>query len=104
MLLEHGVDVESRDQFGNTAMNVAAGEGNAAAVEILLDYGADIESGARFQNPPLQSAARHGDRATMSLLLDRGANVGDLYWTEASLRLLIDERRSGSTATTAAGS
>ncbi|MDE2767101.1 MAG: ankyrin repeat domain-containing protein [Chloroflexota bacterium] len=95
VLLENGADVDARDDFGDTPLHTAARVSKASAVEVLLDFGADIEAKDELDNTPLEEAAEHGDAATMSVLLDRGAEVGDLYWSKPSLRLVIDERQTG---------
>lgn len=95
MLLEHGVNVEAINKYGDPALHAAAEDAKYDLVGILLDYGADIEAKDEFGRTPLESAALRGDRATMLVLLNRGAEVGDLYWSEPTLRQLIDELRSG---------
>jgi ankyrin repeat protein len=39
LLLEHGVDVEAKDNDGKTAMQVAAEEGHDEVVELLREDG-----------------------------------------------------------------
>lgn len=95
VLLERGADIDARDDFGDTPLHTAARNSKPAAIEVLLDFGADIEATDDLDNTPLEEAAEYGDAATMSVLLDRGAEVGDLYWSKPSLRLVIDERQTG---------
>ena len=40
-LLDHGADVNARDQFGDTPLIVACAKGNAATAALLLARGAD---------------------------------------------------------------
>lgn len=94
ILLENGADIEARDGFGHAPLHIATRASKPAVVEVLLDFGADIEATNDYDNTPLEEASEHGDAATMSVLLDRGAEVGDLYWSKPSLRLVIDERQS----------
>ena len=98
VLLENGADIQARSDYGDTPLHTAARNSKPAAIEVLLDFGADIEARDELDNTPLEEAAEYGDAATMSVLLDRGAQVGDLYWSHRSLRLLIDERESKATA------
>ena len=95
VLLENGADIEARDDFGDTPLHNAARASKPDVVAVLLDFGADIEARDELDNTPLEEAAEHGDAATMSVLLDRGAEVGDLYWSKPSLRMVIDERQTG---------
>ena len=95
VLLENGADIEARDDFGDTPLHNAARASKPDFVAVLLDFGAEIEARDELDNTPLEEAAEHGDAATMSVLLDRGAEVGDLYWSKPSLRMVIDERQTG---------
>jgi ankyrin repeat protein len=40
LLLEHGADVEKKDIYGQTALQVAAEEGHDEVVELLRKHGA----------------------------------------------------------------
>eukprot|EP01064_Diplonema_japonicum_P021396 TRINITY_DN30936_c0_g1_i1.p1 TRINITY_DN30936_c0_g1~~TRINITY_DN30936_c0_g1_i1.p1 ORF type:complete len:399 (+),score=34.44 TRINITY_DN30936_c0_g1_i1:359-1555(+) len=73
LLLEHGADVNTRNDTHRTALQEAANCGNVHVITLLLDYGADVnESG---DSSPLHWAARHPCEDALVLLLDRGANL-----------------------------
>lgn len=62
-LLAEGVDVESRDQRGNTALVYAAFHGHAKVTDVLLDAGADARGGAALLaacGAPLASVGSSG--------------------------------------------
>jgi ankyrin repeat protein len=44
LLLSGGVDVNFRDEHGNTPLMIASGRGRLAVIEALLDHGADIHA------------------------------------------------------------
>ena len=80
-LLKHGVDPDSRDVHGNTALQVAGKMGYLEIAEILLKYGADPNA------PPLGcgtralcSAALSGCDEVVNLLLDHGAEINMTSW------------------------
>ncbi|KAL8995931.1 MAG: hypothetical protein Q9169_004432 [Polycauliona sp. 2 TL-2023] len=58
-----------------TALQVAAYNNQAMAVEILLDHGADIEYTGSSKETPLIIAIRDGSVSAATVLIHRGANV-----------------------------
>lgn len=74
-LLGAGVDVNSRDRYGLTAINLAATAGKIEAVKFLLESGADPNIPDSFygMSTPISQAASHGHIEIVSLLLDKGA-------------------------------
>ena len=94
-LLDHGADVNAKNEFQTTPLHEAR---NEAIVKLLLVHGADVNARDQWQNTPLR-LARNG--AIMKLLLDHGADVNarDEYqqtpllhhaWDEAIVKLLLD--------------
>ena len=76
VLLHHGAYIEEIDSLnGNTALSLAATEGNSSTVALLLSKGANVEARNKSQRTPLLSAALNGDSLTVSHLLDHGANM-----------------------------
>jgi ankyrin repeat protein len=75
LLLEKGVDVESKDPtWGQTPISLAAEKGHAAVVKLLLEKGADLDSKDRNSWTPLSWAARNGHDEMVKLLLEKGAD------------------------------
>jgi len=102
VLLEHGVDPNIRDKYGDTPLHYAAVFGNSKVVEVLLERGADpnirdkygltpLHYAAAFDYPkivellhkkdlsdydttPLQAAAEFNYPNVVELLLEHGAN------------------------------
>lgn len=70
-----GIDIESRDTKGYTALHRAVLEGKSANVQLLLDCGANIEAEDEKDSTSLHQAAKGGRTEIVQLLLDRGANI-----------------------------
>ncbi|RYP70705.1 hypothetical protein DL771_005309 [Monosporascus sp. 5C6A] len=77
LLLEKGVDTESKDDYYNrTPLLWAAKNGHEAVVKLLLDKGADTEpKDNNYNRTPLLYAAENGHEAVVKLLLDKGADT-----------------------------
>lgn len=82
MLLEHGFDLlRHRDQFGDTALHLAAKFGDVESMKLMLDHGIPVDwhgppnSPAPTHNSPaLNYAIESGKLEAIELLLQRGAN------------------------------
>ncbi|XP_060210968.1 protein VAPYRIN-like [Lycium barbarum] len=74
-LLEKGATTNFRDQYGLTALHIAAIKGNKDAVMIVAEFGADLECQDSEGNTPLHMAVEGGCAQTVEVLLNRGANV-----------------------------
>ncbi len=68
-----------RGYYGQTALQAACVQGDAAAVRLLLAAGADVHfsGGNNFQRNALQIACGHGDEKVVDLLLAAGARVNE---------------------------
>ncbi|KAH6876717.1 ankyrin repeat-containing domain protein [Thelonectria olida] len=56
MLLEHGAEVDARDDKGYTALHLACFDGNMAAVQLLLERNADVNARNAENNRPEDTA------------------------------------------------
>jgi ankyrin repeat protein len=70
LLLDHGADVNARDQQGWTPLYMALRFGHINSIKILLDYGADITVQDRLGSSPLHIALDGGIDGAVQLLLD----------------------------------
>jgi ankyrin repeat protein len=80
LLLDHGADVNGRDEDGDTALLLACGVSNFARpgpeiVKLLLAYHADVNAKDKRGTTPLIAAARHGRLDIVRLLLAAHANI-----------------------------
>lgn len=75
LLSELNIDVDCKNEQGETALHLAAYLGRKEAVEYLLRHGAKIDSLDKLKRPPLHWAFISKDVDTITALLDAGANV-----------------------------
>ena len=76
ILLDHGADLEARDQDQNTPLLCAARYANEETANLLVDKGADIEArDAEGHTPLLCAVHNHAGREIVNLLLDKGADI-----------------------------
>lgn len=71
--VEHGVDVDSVDSSGNTALLLSAKYGALSALRALLHAGAKLDRPNAKGATPLYFAAKNGDDECLSILLKAGA-------------------------------
>ena len=69
ILLDRGIDINSKDNNDNTALHLAAIKGNINIVEILLDRGIDINSKGNDGRTALHWAASNGNMNIVEILL-----------------------------------
>ena len=70
------------DEYGRTALQVAAWYNSLDVARLLIEHGADIDAKSNDGNTPLHDAAQENSLDVASLLIDRGANTDgiDLSW------------------------
>jgi len=77
-LLAKGVDVNSKTEYGATALSYASDKGHTAVVKLLLENGADANARDTFYGAtPITWAAMKGHAEIVRLLLDKGAGGKD---------------------------
>ncbi|PNF15106.1 hypothetical protein B7P43_G16000 [Cryptotermes secundus] len=69
------IDMDATDEWGNTALHVAARCGNSEVVDILLRNGADINLMDGYGETALHIAARDGNQDTVVMLMKHGADL-----------------------------
>nr|XP_043609940.1 integrin-linked protein kinase 1-like isoform X2 [Erigeron canadensis] len=74
-LLDEGVDVNSIDLDGRTALHIAACEGHVDVVQFLLSRKANIDARDRWGSTACADAKYYGNVETYNILKARGAKV-----------------------------
>jgi ankyrin repeat protein len=69
LLIDKGADVNTKDEFGNTALMQV---NNPEIAKLLIDKGADVNAKNKYGTTPLM---RVSNLETAKLLIDNGANV-----------------------------
>ena len=77
ILLNTGIDINSKDNYNHTALSFAAYYGHLQCMELLLARGADINSRNNENHTALHDAAKPGHEACVSFLLNKGAAIDD---------------------------
>ncbi|KAL8795037.1 MAG: hypothetical protein Q9195_002485 [Heterodermia aff. obscurata] len=75
ILIEKKVDVEFRDEDGETPLHLTARSGSIKNTRLLLKAGAEPSAVSEYGTTPLHHAIVLGNVEIVSLLLDKGANV-----------------------------
>ena len=74
MLLDHGAELECVDQWGRTALHVAAYENAEEGLTALLEAGASVHAIDAAGETPLHQAARVDSEQAVRMLLEAKAN------------------------------
>ena len=93
LLLDRGIDPDSRDGDGATPLHRAAWAGNHEIGAMLLDRGASVNARTEDELTPLHETAHGMEPETAALLLERGADVnarGPAGWTPLHFALLAE--------------
>lgn len=76
VLAKTDLDINERNAYETTALQLAARDGNLEIMEILIDNGADVNLGESWLKiAPLHVAARNGNIAMLKLLIENGADM-----------------------------
>ena len=76
LLIDHGVDVECRDIWGNTALHLVTSQSaKLEAGQFLVDRGADIDATNQYNETPLMYATRRGYIEYARMPFERGAAI-----------------------------
>jgi hypothetical protein len=74
-LLQRGISINAADHSGDTALHVAAAQGNASIVSYLINHGAEINAVNLYGDSPLQRAIENHQDQTIQILSAKGAKI-----------------------------
>lgn len=104
-MLKTGVDPNSRDKNGNTALIIAASYGDIQSAQALITYKANVNAANSTGMTPLLYAIQTQNKEMTELLLEKGADVnktnlnneGPLFWAAyfGNTRLVEDLLKLG---------
>lgn len=75
LMLEHGADVDARDDQGQTALYYAIWQNSIENAKLLLEHGADANAQDSSKQSLIVAAISYSNEDMVKLLLDNGANV-----------------------------
>lgn len=105
-LVEQGLDVDSRDSAGLTALAERAGcamQKYVDQIPLLLSLGADIEAPDTAGRSPYRNAVVHLKVSAANMLAERGAAVSGDSWNAGTLLETALQRVENNTITQAIG-
>ncbi len=73
--LKNGADIEAKESYGDTALNIAAENGHLEIVKYLIESGANIENLGGAAKTPLMNAAFDGHAEIVIVLIAHGAKI-----------------------------
>ena len=78
--LRNGVDVNSQNKEGRTALMAASVENKKEVINLLIDKGADINKRDHFHHTSLKDAVYGGHIEIARLLINKGADINELKY------------------------
>jgi len=95
VLNEHPGVVSTRDEAGDTPLNIALARKDEEWTGFMINSGADVNLGGRGNDTPLIAAARVGFGQGIEWLLQRGAKVdGTNKMGETALIIAVQQRQA----------
>lgn len=92
--MTEGADINTRGQWGDTALNLSAERGHADVVVYLIGEGADVENVGGADKTPMMNAAFAGHAAIVLQLLAAGARISDDLLNSLAMKVEILEENA----------
>jgi len=74
-MVQQGTDVNTRDDYGRTALHLAAALNHTIDMQVLIELGADVNAQDKQGRTPMMYAAADGEGDAVALLVSKDANV-----------------------------
>ena len=75
ILIEKGANIELKDRYGYTPLEVAVHNGHISIVKLLIEKGSKINDQNGWKETPLHFALKRNKKEIIELLLQNGANM-----------------------------
>ena len=100
LLVEHGADVNSQDDYKSTPLHLASRGGHVEIARVLLGRGTNVIAENSFRSTPLHLALDGGHVEFAQMLIEHGADVNaqDSQVDAGASSVRRRTRRSGSGA------
>ena len=95
--LDLKTDIETKAEYGDTALNKACDQGHMEIVKLLVERGANIDNKGGADLSPIMNAATNGHIETTQFLIENGAEISyDLLSTiQLKVNILAENAESG---------
>lgn len=74
-LIQEGADINARDQYGQTAVMLAARNGHSKLVRFLVDENVELNNSAKYHLTALMLAVVNGHADIVHMLVSEGADL-----------------------------
>ncbi len=95
--LDLQTDIETKDEYGDTALNKACDQGHMEIVQLLVERGANVNNKGAADLTPIMNAATNGQIEITQYLIENGAEISyDLLSTiQMKVNILAENAESG---------
>jgi ankyrin repeat protein len=95
--LDLKTDIETKAEYGDTALNKACDQGHFEIVKLLVERGANINNKGGADLTPIMNAATNGQIEITKFLIEHGAEISyDLLSTiQLKVNILAENAESG---------
>ncbi len=92
--IDMSTDIETKDEYGDTALNKACSQGHSDIVSYLIEKGANIENVGGADLTPIINAATAGHFQTVHILISNGAKISDSLLSIMNMKVNILEENA----------